>query len=459
MACSLEIVKQTKGRAKRMDRNKRHVAMKNFICVTLISIGIAVTGYTGSFGYGSKPVHADSSPQPAIKDTPAPAPYLRTGHPVDWWFVFKFNAEIFPGCGGKAQRECICGGAVQTYTGEGYSQQYVYADKENPVLQEGAGCIGDTLKDPVGTTFEQIYTGSYYYVIWNDQFYNDPVIEGCTNYCEAPWGHSKGMVAWDETGQGMVMQVSTPSWPASGSDSWPRLYDGNTLGCVKDDNVEVSQHFFALKLNKDDLVKVLQSLQNASVVTDPSNRQIVRNGGPSDIQRLVAQLGKQSRSTTFMHFTLSTGVELISKPSDLHVPPWQMVSAVLHGLPLRTATWWADPKIYSTNVSTKISCWDEDLGTPGPVEIATTGQWDRKIFGLEGILPDGNHAKIGVSKDPNRPYAIFGDMNQQGALAGTDCQSSQNGRGGTFYVVESKGLHDSLANLIKGQSAGFGPGK
>ena len=32
----------------------------------------------------------------------APTPLLKTGQPVDWWFVFKFNAETFPGCGGCA---------------------------------------------------------------------------------------------------------------------------------------------------------------------------------------------------------------------------------------------------------------------------------------------------------------------------------------------------------------------
>jgi len=35
----------------------------------------------------------------------------------------------------------------------------------------------------------------------------------------------------------------------------------------------VSQHFFALKLTKDDVVAVL-SLQNASVVTDPTSAQL-----------------------------------------------------------------------------------------------------------------------------------------------------------------------------------------
>lgn len=430
--------------------------MKHLTYVILILIGLTVAGYIGGFGCHKTPAHAEFPLQSSIEKTSAPMPYLQTGHPVDWWFVFKFNAAIFPGCvsfgGTNAPRECIFGGTVQKYEG-GYSQQYVYASSEDSVLRKGSGCAGDTLTDPVGATFEQVYNGSYYYVIWNDQFYNDPVIQGCIDYCSAPWGHSKGMLAWDDNGDGFVMQVTTPSWPASGSSSHPRISDGNTLGCVNDDNVEVSQHFFALKVNKDDLIKVLQSIQNASVVTDPSNPQIVKNGGPSDVQALVEQLGNQSNSTTYMDFMLSTGVELISKPSDLYVPPWQMVSAVLHGLPLRTATWWADPEIPTTTSSTKISCWDEQLSTPGPVEIATTGRWYEKVFGLQGILPNGNHAKIGVSEDPKNPYAIFGDMNQQGALGGNDCQSSQNGRGGTFYVVKDKGLHSGLKILITGQTA------
>jgi hypothetical protein len=134
------------------------------------------------------------------------------------------------------------------------------------------------------------------------------------------------MLAWNDAGAGFVLQVTTPSWPAAGSKRFPRKTDGNTLGCVKDDDVLVSQHFFAMKLTKDDLVRVLKALQNASVVTDPTNPQIVNNGGPADVQQLVKSLGVKSKSVTFSTDKLSNGVQLISKPSGLHVPPWQMVS-------------------------------------------------------------------------------------------------------------------------------------
>ena len=127
----------------------------------------------------------------------------------------------------------------------GHSQQYVFATSAAPTLVKGTECLGATLEDPLGATFAQIYnTPGYYYVLWNDQFYNNPI-----ENMDSPWGHSKGMVAWNDDGQGMVMQVSTPSWPAAGS-AIPRTSDGNTLGCVKDDDIEVSQHFFALKLTK-----------------------------------------------------------------------------------------------------------------------------------------------------------------------------------------------------------------
>ncbi len=346
----------------------------------------------------------------ALAAQEAPVPLLASGQPVNWWFVFKFNAESFPQCGGPL-RTCLFGGAVQPY--RSFGQQFAFASSADGTLRQGPGCAGDTTIDPLGATFDQVFSGKFFYVLWNDQFYGDPLQ---TQY--APWGHSKGMLAWNEDGNGMVLQVSTPSWPASGSAREPRKTDGNTLGCVTDDNVLVSQHFFALKLNQADVVIVLKAVANASVVTDPGNLQIVNNGGPAEIQALVDSLGKESRSKTATKDTLSSGVLLISKPSGLNVPPWQMVSALLGGEPLRVASWWTKPEIPTTTVSTPIGCWDRSLGRPGAVEIATTGTWQGKTLGFEGVAePEGNHAKIGVSTC-GRADVIFGDMNQQGTLVG-----------------------------------------
>ncbi len=383
----------------------------------------------------------------------SPTPLLSVGHPVDWWFVFKFNTKAFPGCGDAALRMCPFGGNVRNYKA-GFGQQFVYASSDDASLKKGTGCAGDSTADPIGATFDEVYNSSYHYVVWNDQFYDDPTIRGCTKECGSPWGHSKGLVAWNEAGQGFVLQVTTPSWPASGSRDFPRKSDGNTLGCVIDDDVEVSQHFFALKLTKDDLLKLLGALHNASVVTDPANQQIVNNGGPPDIEALVAKLGIRSDSEAPTKDLLSSGVVLLSKPSRLHVPPWQMVSALLDGASLRTATWWAKPMIYTTTGSSPIACWSDSLGTPGPVEIATTGEWEGATFGLKGGSgPNFNHAKLGVSLSVDRRFAIFGDMNQQGSLSGPNCASSQNGRGGLFYVVDNGDLAESVGALIRGDTA------
>ena len=394
----------------------------------------------------------------------SPAPMVKKDSPVDWLFVFKFNAEDFPECKGKRPDPGIFGGQQKDYKGK-YSLQYVYASSENPTLKKGRGCVGNSLSDPLGATFAQIYFGGYNYLLWNDQFYGKPIATK-----GGPWGHSKGALAWNDQGEGMVLQVSTPSWPGSGSTKYPRpgaMKKGklvgageNTLGTMTDDDIEVSQHFFATKLNKSDVVKVLKALQNASVVTSTSKKSICKNGGPKDIQALVKTLGKKSHSTDCTLVQLSNGMKLISKPYTNAVPPWQLVSAKLGGVPLRVASWWAEPEIYSTVKGQDINCWHANLGIPGPVEIATTGKWGNQTLGLKGGLGKNfNHAKLGVSKNPKKPLCIFGDMNQQGALnpnsyqVGQTCKSSQNGRGGTFYVLQNEELFKSMSALLGGESA------
>lgn len=75
-----------------------------------------------------------------------PIPLLARGHPVTWWFVFKFNSSVFPGCVGGATRTCPFGGEVQNY--KAFSQRFVYASSEMDTLQEGNDCAGDSTADP-----------------------------------------------------------------------------------------------------------------------------------------------------------------------------------------------------------------------------------------------------------------------------------------------------------------------
>ena len=208
----------------------------------------------------------------------APVPLLERNKPVDWWFIYKFNAQTFPTCDKDedADRACPFGGEPTPYRN---SQQFVYASSVKSSLTKNDGCAGTT--DPVATTFEQIYRGNFHYLVWNDQFYKEPKIRACTgDSCGGPWGHSKGVLAWNDEGEGLVIQVTTPSWPGIASKKFDRKA-GNTLGCIrKPNNIQNAQHFFALRLSKEDLQKVLEALENASVVTD--------------VQKLELEIGRAS---------------------------------------------------------------------------------------------------------------------------------------------------------------------
>ncbi|MGA7313997.1 MAG: deoxyribonuclease II family protein [Silvibacterium sp.] len=172
---------------------------------------------------------------------PAPFPMVSKGHAVNWWFVFKLNVAKFPGCGGGTV-SCPFGGDPQDYKP---GLQYAFASSEAPQLKPGnTDCLGEAGDDPVAATFDEVYNGHFHFVVWNDQFYGDPESASCGgDGCGSPWGQSKGLLAWNDDGNGLIMQVSTPSWPGAGSALSARR-DGNTLGCVDDNNVKVSQHFF-----------------------------------------------------------------------------------------------------------------------------------------------------------------------------------------------------------------------
>lgn len=390
----------------------------------------------------------------------APVPLLEKGKKVDWWFVYKFNSSSFKGCGGEnIKRVCPFGGTVQAKFGANFSQQFAFASNSAGQLVQGKGCIGTTMTDPLGATFDAVYHGSPFFIIWNDQFYGDPKLAACGSKgnCDSPWGHSKGMLAWNEAGEGLVLQVTTPSWPAAGSAKHPRKA-GNTLGCVStQNNLNNAQHFFALKLDKNGVLAVLKGLENSSVVTDPKNQQIARLGGPSDILSQVEKLGKRpdAKKTpdNMKVFTakLTPDVTLISKPSNLNVPPWQMVSVLLNSASERTATWWASPQIFSTLKTTAIDCMKGllDDKKPGAVDIAKSGTWNKISIGLIG---GQNHAKIGVSTSGDKHYVIFGDLNQQGTINPPHCERSQNGRGGMFFVVENNDLFNTVTGLLAGES-------
>ena len=168
------------------------------------------------------------------------------------------------------------------------------------------------------------------------------------------------------------------------------------------------------------------------------------------VSAAVAALGAKSDSEEVLWNALSSGVSVISKPSAVHASPWHLVSSLLGSEDLLVASWWKHTDIPDTSAGETPDCWPNQSGwkAPGAVVNAQSGHWDTKTFSLLGIgNASGNHAKIGVSTSGPHPYTILGDMNQEGALSGS-CAARQNGRGGVFFVVEDKKLHDSVLGLI-----------
>jgi hypothetical protein len=388
-----------------------------------------------------------------------PVPLVSGAHPVTWWFAFKFNDLMPETLRPVSAGDCPFGGVVNTNNNSdkhsNLAYAYAYGDGQTHGLVAGGSRIGWSDEDPLGVTYRNVFEGSYSYVVFNDQFYGDPQISGCGNDCEAPWAHAKGLLAWDDQGQGLLLQVTTPSWPHSGSarDVNPL---GNTLGCINRDNpIKYSQHFFAVRLSKADVVLMLQSLANAGIATVPGVDQVfhIRAQSPADLAQLAGVLGnKDPADPKPMMIKLSSGVGVISKPAALHVPPWQYVSAMLGGEPLRVATWWTGVDKIPDKGAVKPGCWDARLTTPGAVQNALTGTWDHKSIDLKGA--SGNHAKIGVSQSGGNSYTIFGDMNQTGAYSG-NCNppKGQSVRGGLFYVLSDKTLYDGVSALLSAATA------
>ena len=61
-----------------------------------------------------------------------------------------------------------------------------------------------------------------------------------------------------------------------------------------------------------------------------------------------------------------------------------------------------------------------------------------------------------VTSGPNH-FAIFGDLNQQGTINPVKgkCNSSQNGRGGMFFVVKNDELFKTLSDMLEGEDVPF----
>lgn len=460
------------GASPRVDRSRKPRVSRGLwkLCfVGLVGVILCAAIFVGHWSALGARLMAQTSSPPT---RPGLAPLLGDGTAVDWWFAFKPTTAAFPRC--STAVSCLFGGEAMPQSVEPmFGLQYILASSFNgstSPMQLHSDCLGNG-EDSLAKTFQQVYSGQApNFVLWNDQFYDDPdpdITPPCVKYCAKPWGHSKGLLAWDDDGTGFVLQVTTPDWPGSATSSVPRKEQGNTLGCCKDDNVLVAQHFLALRLSSaEDTLKVLKALQRASVVTDPKNSQLMKlSGGPTNLQQAARELGQQvldNLEPFQTEISLRSGlqVRLIAKPSGLQVPPWHLISSLIQ-TPLRTATWWTVPAINSTQGGFVPGCWNASLKPSPEVQVALSGQWQGVNFTFLGRPDaDANHAKLAHSLGSGPKLAVMGDMNQQGALNPDDnpqgtCDLSQNARGGLFFIMEDASLHADLVHLMTGETASY----
>ena len=426
-----------------------------------------------------------------------PSPRVDSLTAVDWLAVYKFDAKFATTA---PPDHCVFDTSERIaadYKGK-QCQHYAMSTNSNPKLtaMPFGSLIGTSTDDPLGATFDQFFNGpeDNSYVIYNDQFYGDPSPTSACSEAKG-CGHAKGAVMWDAKGDGILLQVTTPNWPRNADASEPTTVpgNGNTLGCItqkKDgsakpqNNIYHGQHFFSVKLREGDAAKVLTALRVAQVFTNSKKSQIYRTLYKTAVQKKLKGLAdaikpNDPQSVPEMYVekgyreTLSTGVVVLAKPSQLTVPPWHFVSAHLGGISLDVATWYEKAKmIKNTNASDATDCQADDsccarplfssIGPFGSVTNYLCGTFEGKKVDLRagtGASVAGNHAKIGVSTSEDAPWVVFSDMNQAGCWNKNDagcsqCAKSQSRRGGTFYAVSDLELWRSWRSLIAGNAQG-----
>ena len=202
--------------------------------------------------------------------------------------------------------------------------------------------------------------------------------------------------------------------------------------------VAFSQHFFALKLNKADVVTVLAGAAERERRHRSGKPQIVqrRPGGRSQWSRSRRAISKERRRSHQERASRGRDPDLeavrpgMSRPGRWFRRCWAMPGE-------RSATWWMKPWIYHQMARRGSMLGRATLGPkPGPVAIAGTGA------GMSRDQPHRplNHAKFGTTTSADKRFSILGDLNQQGAIAPPGCDKSQNGRGGLFFVVRGQAV-------------------
>ncbi|KDO32544.1 hypothetical protein SPRG_03019 [Saprolegnia parasitica CBS 223.65] len=414
------------------------------------------------------------------------------GDPVAWWVVLKLPSMVRGASGAYVATPCDCAPPVcsrEVDPTRRHGLCYLYADANRPQLQHfralGYDCLGQGGRDPVSQTLRQRANATHW-AYFNDQLNGIALKQDKSLVCSghaAFNAHSKGLVAFEATSGGFVLQTSTPNFP----DPTPSL-DFERLGCQHDNNVEYAQHLFAFSVGDAALATIASGWRAArlcsanhyhaidNLLVSPSLRNASALSGTARVVASV-MVDPHLPAQPFVQVQVATKgkqsiiVHGLFKSRSAEVPPWALV-ATAFATDVSVASWWDE------NYGTPTLCDGDSYGaaahafclrpTESPVALRPDGTFQFNVENLMdaswtlptgrvtwslrgGRVRDGNHAKWGIatprhSSDAN--LSIFGDLNMEGFPCSSSCAGSQGGRGGTFFALANRELHDSLAALV-----------
>ncbi|CAK4090154.1 unnamed protein product [Aphanomyces euteiches] len=416
------------------------------------------------------------------------------GNPVSWWFVLKLPWQTRNAKGEYIDTPCDCPRPdcsnvnVEIQDERKFGLCYLYADANNSTLRYfrdvGFDCLGQGGNDPVSQTLRAGKNATYW-AYFNDQYNGIAEKQDKKRTCSADDGfnaHAKGAVAFEADTGGFILQTSTPNFPDPTIASSDEQDDFVRLGCQHDNNVEYSQHLFAMSVGSDGIDLVGNAWHSArlcsanhyddmvEMLASPALRQNKEHAVADALVNAEA-VEKPSINVTFTtKGSRKVSISAVVKNKQSEVPPWAMVASAFES-DLSVASWWDEGYGIPT-----LCDGDKYDSTPhnfcltnNPIALRQDGTFPYNVENLMeasltlpsksklswslrgGRVRDGNHGKWALATPrhgQSSGLSIFGDMNMEGYPCSKTCSGSQGGRGGSFYGIQDADLHKSLVELI-----------
>ncbi|CAK62557.1 unnamed protein product (macronuclear) [Paramecium tetraurelia] len=313
-----------------------------------------------------------------------------TGTQVDWWLIFKLPAD-----------------SAIPYSGF----EYYYCDSQNDC--SGMNLMSDDLRDrtsPLQRTVGQIsFTSSTTMnVVWNDQPYGKSTI--------SDRAHSKGILSASSSGQGFIINHSTPQFPVF-DESQSNIIPGMPSSA----NVN-GQHYFCVTMTTSQINVVAEQYIIAQTLTQKANEISTFESTYPNIfalrnnsRNIQAQSGsKQVKSKNGL------SILVISKNQNL------------------VEDFYANIVAPNLKVGLVMETWGNGTGGLQEPSCSQTYQTYSNIYRNHNgykFKYTKDHSKFGISAQSAMPYVCMADLNRM---------TTQNKRGGTTFCF----LHSKIWNVI-----------